>query len=87
MGRVILDKEEYRELALSVFARQGFRCAGCGKCCPLQLHHQRGRGIGGGFRMDTIAETTGLCRDCHPHWDRNRTSKFTGELKNKGERK
>jgi hypothetical protein len=66
-----------------VYVLQRGRCADCGEPVgidEIELHHKAGRGIGGGFRCDTIEGTRGLCRKkCHPLADRNRVSKFDGE--------
>ena len=76
--RVVLENEAYRALCRRVFARQQGKCGHCSKARQLQLHHRRGRGMGGGFRDDTEENTIGLCWECHPKWDLNRESKFGG---------
>jgi hypothetical protein len=79
---VVLPPEEYRELRDEVFVDQEGRCADCGNpvsIFQMELHHERGRGIGGGFRMDTKEETRGVCPRCHPKADRNKKSKWTGK--------
>ena len=77
--QVVLSQEEYRALALRVFASQGWLCAGCGRGRDLQLHHLSSRGLAGGHRRDTEENTRGLCRECHPVWDTDRDSKFVRE--------
>lgn len=77
--RVVLGQAEYLELKQRVYVRQRGRCAGCGRARELQLHHKRGRGIGGGYRRDVDDEVEGLCWECHPEADKHRDSKFGGE--------
>lgn len=76
--RVQLSPEAYQDLKRRVYVRQGGRCAGCGRARQLDLHHKRGRGVGGGYRRDTDEDTVGICSECHPKWDNDRDSKFGG---------
>jgi hypothetical protein len=77
--RIVLAPAEYLQLRDRVYVKQYGRCADCGdpvSIFSIQLHHLFGRGIGGGFRMDTENDTRGVCGKCHPAADRNRHSKF-----------
>jgi hypothetical protein len=75
--RVVLEGEAYRALWRRLYARQQGKCGGCGLArAGLQVHHEKGRGLGGGFREDTEENTILLCEICHPVWDKKRKSKF-----------
>lgn len=75
---VVLPPAEYRALWWRLYVRQSGKCAACGTASPtLQIHHESGRGIGGGFRRDVIDECKLLCREDHPRWDAERKPKET----------
>lgn len=77
--RIVLAPAEYLKLRDRVYVKQHGQCADCPRAVgidEIQLHHEAGRGIGGGFRMDTEEHTRGVCRACHPAADRNRKSKW-----------
>ena len=81
--RIVLAPAEYLQLRDKVYVLQHGRCADCGNPLGIDeaaLHHLKGRGIGGGFREDTVEATKILCRKCHPIADRNRSSKFGGVI-------
>lgn len=75
--RIALAPAEYLKLRDRVFVFQHGRCADCGEPLginEIDLHHNAGRGIGGGFRNDF--DTRGVCRKCHKVADRNKRSKW-----------
>jgi hypothetical protein len=77
--RVILPPLEYRELKDRKYVDQQGRCSDCGDpmCLDeMELHHEAGRGIGGGFRRDTMEDTRGVCHKCHPKADQKKRSKW-----------
>lgn len=78
--RQVLERDEYRKLKERRWAEQQGRCLLCGDPMRLdgcELHHRRGRGIGGGFRDD--ADTELICRKCHQKEERKKKpSKFGG---------
>ena len=82
-SRVVLEGEDYQDLKRRVYVRQRGRCAGCGEARSLDLHHKRGRGIGGGYRRDVESEVVGLCGKCHPEADKHKDSKF-GDVEHEG---
>lgn len=45
-----------------VKARDGYKCAVCGSCNGLQIHHKIYRSNGG---ADTLENLVTLCEDCH----------------------
>ena len=80
MTRVALDPEQYEKLRWQMYVDQLGRCSKCGKAlsfAEFQLHHARGRGIGGSVRNDLDPDNFGVCAKCHPEADKNRKSKFT----------
>jgi hypothetical protein len=75
--RVVLVGPDYQDLWFRVcMGLQGGKCAHCGCSRGLSLHHKRGRGMGGGFRLDTEEGVVGLCESCHRKADRHKDSKF-----------
>ena len=71
--RVVLEGSEYEELWMRLYVLQEGRCCHCGEAtADLQLHHEAGRGLAGGFRRDVEEESKLLCRVDHPKWDSDR---------------
>ena len=78
-NRIKLNPEEYKTLTLKIFERQGYRCAICNKCKPLQADHKIKRSQLGD---DSTENLHGVCSDCHD-WLDNRGGKT--QLKNNGD--
>jgi hypothetical protein len=64
--RVKLSSEEYLRQRIEIFARQGWRCANCGRLLQLQRDHIVKRSQGGG---DEPLNAQGLCPRCHEEKD------------------
>jgi 5-methylcytosine-specific restriction endonuclease McrA len=73
-GRTILTGPDYQRLRERVWLLDRGRCVQCGRQTSLtlhgfdndmNLHHKRGRGMGGGRRDDTETSTETLCAKCH----------------------
>ena len=76
MPRHVLSREEYLDLKRRLWVAQDGKCADCGSPFGLALHHDKGRGIAGGYRDDLDEKNRLLCDECHRKADRKRNSKF-----------
>lgn len=52
----------WRQRRRKVLERDGYRCRGCGRAGPLQIHHRTALEDGGSEEPDNLVA---LCRDCH----------------------
>lgn len=62
MKRVRLFGDALKALKEAVRQRDDWRCTRCGKHAPLQVHHVKPRGRGGG---DVLENLVSLCVPCH----------------------
>ena len=60
--RLRLDPEEYRELKLKIFKRDGWKCQHCGRRDQLEIHHLVRRSRSG---ADCEENLIVLCSGCH----------------------
>lgn len=87
-GRELLSPADYEKRCIEVWRRDGKRCQFermtspgvfeiCGALLPVrsmaEIHHKRGRGMGGGFRDDAMENLATGCKACHraaaPQWN------------------
>ena len=73
-GRVICKGADMADLRRRTGEREGELCQVCEEWAPIyppesqipgEMHHIRGRGLGGGKRNDILSEQEWLCRNCH----------------------
>lgn len=74
-GRTKRTGKDYTEFRRSLHESQNGLCYQCGKVTSLaadilsdwsfHVHHENGRGMGGGRRDDTPESCKGICGKCH----------------------